>query len=728
MKRKFLFLTVITLILAIGLEACAKPHEHLYSESWSSDETYHWHQPLCDDAEPTKEKHTFNEDKCIVCGYERESSVKPGEGENPGGEQTPGEGENPGGEQTPGEGENPGGEQTPGEGETPGGEQTPGEGENPGGEQTPGEGENPGGEQTPGEEQNPGGEEELPDTGDGEYEEPDENVDIEALPDKTVKPDQYYTNIEDVFKDVEFQDMTDGAADVKGAQTQSEVDKAWATITQTLRNIELGKGFAFGDILIDESRHQAFYSAIAIWQFKGLNGSINNATKLNVKEVLQTTQYYAPSENSTYYANMHGAYEMIDGQTPKSYRIEKAAAYVAQDIFDSFRYHLGEFQYCIGATEKVTKKYARSGDYYYIQVLREVEDSSSGIALPINTTMQAAYYKGYLVAFRHNMKYLIDGVDMSSDAYILVTEIKDSIARPQETYTPTSGAPSWVPIPHKNLDPGKDFTETDMQQVTTEDDAFDAYNVFGNSVSQAGYGFDYIAPRGDVQLKTKNAYSETEITFDKYSADGYLIHKTTKGRDFEATGEGADKKTVDCEQYLDGKYIYQRIKRGTKTDDGKATEGKYLNEGYSDYYSNVLTYDITENIMMLLSGYCEAVSEHLNYDGSGSYLPAKNFELFKKVSGDYTIYLIKFSNKSDGSKENEPNSTEFTVYYAFDSAGMLCGASATITNTDENGNAQETVLEFLVGSYKVTIPDDFKQFKEIKHTEDVEDPGPYLDF
>ncbi len=721
MKRKYLLLTVVTLSLAIGLEACAKPHEHLYAESWSSDETYHWRQPLCDDAEPTKEKHTFNGDKCIICGYERESSVKPDEGENPGGEQNPGEGENPGGEeQNPGgEEQNPGGEeQNPGgEEQTPGGEE-----ENPGGEeQTPGgEEQNPGGE-----EQTPGGEEELPDPDDGEYEEPDENVDIEALPDKTEKPDQYYTNIEDVFKDVNFQDMTDASADGKETETQSEIDKAWATVTQTLRNVQLGKGFAFGDILIDESRHQAFYSAIATWQFKGLNGSINNAAKLNVKEELQTTQYYAPSENSTYYANMHGAYEMIYGQTPKSYRIENAAAYVAQDIFDSFRYHLGEFQYCIGNTDGITKKYARNNDYYYIQVERRVEDNSSGIALPIKTTMQAAYYKGYLVAFRHTMRYEITGVDMSSDAYILVTEIKDSIARPEETYMPTSGAPSWVPIPHKNLDPDKDFKEDGMTEVKNEDEAFDAYNVFGNSVSQAGYGFDYIAPRGDVRLRTKNAYSETEITFDKYSADGYLIHKTTKGRDFESENE---EDTVDCEQYLDSKYIYQLIKRGTKPDDSKATEGKYINNGYSDYFSNVLTYDITENIMMLLSGYCEAVSEHLNYDGSGSYLPAKNFELYKKISGDYTIYLIKFSNKSDSDKEDEPNSTEFSAYYAFDSAGMLCGASATITNTDENGEAQETVLEFLVGSYKVTIPDDFKEFEEIEYIEGIEDPGPYLDF
>lgn len=46
------------------------PHEHTYSDEWSSNETYHWHEATCEHTGEVsgKEKHTFIDGVCSICG------------------------------------------------------------------------------------------------------------------------------------------------------------------------------------------------------------------------------------------------------------------------------------------------------------------------------------------------------------------------------------------------------------------------------------------------------------------------------------------------------------------------------------------------------------------------------------------------------------------------------------------------------------------------------------
>ncbi len=79
MRRKFrailslFFALVCTVCLAAALTAC-NPHEHTWSESWTTDSDYHWHAPKCDDTDEVKDKAAHvdaNQDgKCDVCSYD----------------------------------------------------------------------------------------------------------------------------------------------------------------------------------------------------------------------------------------------------------------------------------------------------------------------------------------------------------------------------------------------------------------------------------------------------------------------------------------------------------------------------------------------------------------------------------------------------------------------------------------------------------------------------------
>ena len=60
---------ILTLFAACNMDA---PHEHTFSEDWTTDETYHWHAATCEhtDLKSNVESHNFNENNvCIVCGY-----------------------------------------------------------------------------------------------------------------------------------------------------------------------------------------------------------------------------------------------------------------------------------------------------------------------------------------------------------------------------------------------------------------------------------------------------------------------------------------------------------------------------------------------------------------------------------------------------------------------------------------------------------------------------------
>ena len=47
-------------------------HQHTFRDTWSSDESYHWHASSCGhSAVGNKEQHTFDGDVCTVCGYDK---------------------------------------------------------------------------------------------------------------------------------------------------------------------------------------------------------------------------------------------------------------------------------------------------------------------------------------------------------------------------------------------------------------------------------------------------------------------------------------------------------------------------------------------------------------------------------------------------------------------------------------------------------------------------------
>lgn len=69
---------LITLSAVFSLAACGEDPsqtghtQHEYDTKWSSDETYHWHAPLCDDTTELKDKaaHDYDADHvCTVCDY-----------------------------------------------------------------------------------------------------------------------------------------------------------------------------------------------------------------------------------------------------------------------------------------------------------------------------------------------------------------------------------------------------------------------------------------------------------------------------------------------------------------------------------------------------------------------------------------------------------------------------------------------------------------------------------
>ena len=80
MKRKFLVLLSVVLILALACTACGNKNnnnedcEHTYSDKWSSNSTEHWHAATCEHAELKSDvaAHTDadQDGKCDVCGYE----------------------------------------------------------------------------------------------------------------------------------------------------------------------------------------------------------------------------------------------------------------------------------------------------------------------------------------------------------------------------------------------------------------------------------------------------------------------------------------------------------------------------------------------------------------------------------------------------------------------------------------------------------------------------------
>lgn len=78
MKRSLKFITcaISAFMLALPLGACGgNEHTHTYSDEWSSDATYHWHQATCEHKDEVADKgeHTYEDGVCTVCGKEQPS-------------------------------------------------------------------------------------------------------------------------------------------------------------------------------------------------------------------------------------------------------------------------------------------------------------------------------------------------------------------------------------------------------------------------------------------------------------------------------------------------------------------------------------------------------------------------------------------------------------------------------------------------------------------------------
>lgn len=80
MKRKLMliFLMIVAMFAcAFGIAGCSDSgsngHVHTYSSSWTYDDAYHWHASTCGHSVEVSDKaeHTFEDDVCSVCGYEK---------------------------------------------------------------------------------------------------------------------------------------------------------------------------------------------------------------------------------------------------------------------------------------------------------------------------------------------------------------------------------------------------------------------------------------------------------------------------------------------------------------------------------------------------------------------------------------------------------------------------------------------------------------------------------
>ena len=71
-------MTVLSLSLCFTLIACDNgvdkkhEHQHIFSEEWLHDANSHWHAAVCHNGVTSQpEEHTFIDDKCYVCGYNK---------------------------------------------------------------------------------------------------------------------------------------------------------------------------------------------------------------------------------------------------------------------------------------------------------------------------------------------------------------------------------------------------------------------------------------------------------------------------------------------------------------------------------------------------------------------------------------------------------------------------------------------------------------------------------
>ena len=83
MKKKMLCIITCTIMILCLLAGCGSKdettHNHTYDTAWSYDMDYHWHKATCEHSseKSSYEAHSYTDDVCTVCGYEKESQTPP---------------------------------------------------------------------------------------------------------------------------------------------------------------------------------------------------------------------------------------------------------------------------------------------------------------------------------------------------------------------------------------------------------------------------------------------------------------------------------------------------------------------------------------------------------------------------------------------------------------------------------------------------------------------------
>ena len=75
---KKLLALILCFITCLSMTSCAlfgEEHDHRYKKAWESNSGYHWQECKFRDCKEqgNKEKHTFKNGKCSVCGYKAQS-------------------------------------------------------------------------------------------------------------------------------------------------------------------------------------------------------------------------------------------------------------------------------------------------------------------------------------------------------------------------------------------------------------------------------------------------------------------------------------------------------------------------------------------------------------------------------------------------------------------------------------------------------------------------------
>lgn len=71
MKTKIFNIFFLTLLVFL-IVSCGEQHQHTFSDEWSSDNQYHWHQAICEHTDVIKDKAPHDGSPCTICKHVHE--------------------------------------------------------------------------------------------------------------------------------------------------------------------------------------------------------------------------------------------------------------------------------------------------------------------------------------------------------------------------------------------------------------------------------------------------------------------------------------------------------------------------------------------------------------------------------------------------------------------------------------------------------------------------------